>query len=128
MTSLNRVVFATIPSNPRAMFVAFGAGVESVLCSSATAISVKPNSALHSRNERVRHRCWCFGDRDTSGLEGVDFSCRRPFATGDDGTGVTHPASGRRGHPGDESGDRFSAMISNPGGRFFFGGAADFAD
>src|SRR6266576_3818656 len=67
MTSLNRVVFAIMPSSPRATFVPFGAG-------------------------------------------------------------VAHPASGRRGHPGDESGDRFPAIILNPQGRFFFGGAADLAN
>src|SRR6266446_5933218 len=88
----------------------------------------EPNSALHSRNECVRHGCWRFGDGNTGGLEGLDFSRSCSFATRDNGAGMAHPASRRRGHACDESGDRFPAIISDPGCRFFFGGAADFAD
>src|SRR2546423_104474 len=86
------------------------------------------NSALHSRNERVRHGCWRFGDRNAGALEGLDLSGRGSFATGNNGAGVAHSPARRRGQACNESGDRFLAIISDPGSRFFFGGAADFAD
>ena len=41
---------------------------------------------------------------------------------------MTHATARRRGHPGDESGDRFLAIVLNPRRRFFFSGSADFAD
>ena len=42
--------------------------------------------------------------------------------------GVAHAASGRRGRAGDESGDRFLAILLDPLGGFLLRAAADFAD
>ena len=47
---------------------------------------------------------------------------------GDDGAGVTHAASGRRGLAGDESDDRLLHVLLDVCGRGLFGIAADFAD
>ena len=78
--------------------------------------------------ESIGHDGGGFGDGDAGGFEGVDFASGGAFSTGDDGACVAHAASWRSGGASDEGGDGFFAMGGNPGGGFFFGFAADFAD
>src|SRR5438105_4991399 len=54
------------------------------------------SSALHSRNECIRHCCWGFGYGNAGGLERFDFSLGCALATGDDGAGMPHTSAGWR--------------------------------
>jgi len=53
---------------------------------------------------------------------------RGSLPAGDDGAGVAHAASGRRGLAGDKSDDRFSHVCFRERRGFFFRGAANLAD
>src|SRR5690606_13049649 len=53
---------------------------------------------------------------------------RGALAAGDDGAGVAHAASGRRGLAGDEADDGLREVRLDPGRGFLFGAAADLAN
>jgi len=57
----------------------------------------------HQRSQGVAQtrRRWC--DLDASGFHGRNFAFRITPAAGNDGTGMTHAAAGRRGAAGNES-------------------------
>src|SRR5436190_3883770 len=65
---------------------------------------------------------------NAGGAKGCHLLGRRPLAAGDDRTGMAHPASGRRGLPGDEADNRLLEIHLDPRGRIFLGAAADFPD
>src|SRR5579862_4993551 len=108
MTSLRRVLLATMPSRPFAI-TAIGLG-------------------FHSFDECVGHVGGRFGHGDPGLFQRFDFPGGGSLAAGDDGSGVAHPAPGRRGGAGDERGYRLFAMLGGPFGCFFLGVAADLAD
>ena len=74
------------------------------------------------------HDGWRFCDRDACGTHGGDLAFCGAFAAGDDGSGVSHAASGRRGCTRDETCDGFLTVFANPLGGFFFVGSSDFAN
>src|SRR5712671_6472935 len=65
---------------------------------------------------------------DAGGFHRGHLLCRRPFTSGDDGAGVTHPTAGRRGLAADEADDRLGDVGLDEGGRLFLRGPADLAD
>src|SRR5438309_10075425 len=80
------------------------------------------------RDQRVGNRRRSFGNGDAGGFERLDFSGGSSLSSGNNRAGVTHSSSRRRSHSRDESRDRFFTIRLDPGGGFFFGRAADFAD
>ena len=56
------------------------------------------------------------------------FSAAVPLPPAMIAPGVAHPASGRRRLAGDEADDRLLEVRLDPGGRLFFGAAADLAN
>src|SRR5487761_4231 len=65
---------------------------------------------------------------NTGCFERRDLICSGPFASGNDGASVSHPAARRSGAPGDETRHRLFYVCGNEGGGFFFRRAADFSD
>lgn len=86
------------------------------------------NSPLHHFQQGLSHYGWGFGDADASFAERFDFGFGGPFSAADDGAGVSHSAAWRSGGAGDESGNRFLAMFTDPISGFLFSGTADFTD
>ncbi len=82
----------------------------------------------HLFEQSFRHDGGGFCDSHAGILQCLDFGCSGAFTTGDDGSGVAHAASGRRGGAGDECSNGFGAVLADPFCGFFFGATANFAD
>ena len=66
---------------------------------------------LHHLEQRVSHFRRGRGHTNAGVFESFDFRGGGPLPAADDGSRVTHPAAGRSGSTGNESGDRLFAML-----------------
>ena len=88
----------------------------------------QPAVQSHHLQESLRHFRRCRRDANAGILERGDFGRRGAFAAAHNGPGVAHAPAGRGGGAGNETGDRLSAVVPDPGGGFLFRCAADFTD
>src|SRR5207244_4469621 len=89
---------------------------KSTLPNTASAPLSRERSPLHQLKQRICHFRRSDRDADAGGFEGGDFGCCGSFAATHDCAGVAHAAAGWGGGAGDESGDGFLAVFSDPFG------------
>src|SRR5712664_3098802 len=86
-------------------------------------------SALYSLHHRAAERSWRIRNPDARLTHRFHLGGRGAATAGNDRTGMTHTASGRGRHPGDEADSGLLTLgMFQQVGALFLGGAADFAD